>query len=159
LSSELLASLVCFLAVFGIAILWTVDQRVYQKLLHAAFVYGLAVEAQNPDLPQIRTMINLTSGNIGPFISLYYVGPIIVLTLLTLIFSSLDESLIGYGLALGSFIVLGLCVSVSRAWTPLEEMLASFNNRIQSETLRARMIERVRASEPLRKGDPKRDPK
>jgi len=69
LSSELLSAVVCLLAVSGIAILWTVDQRVYQKLLHAAFVYGLAVEAQNPDLPQIRTMMNLTSGNIGPFIS------------------------------------------------------------------------------------------
>ena len=74
LSSELLSAVVCLLAVSGIAILWTVDQRVYQKLLHAAFVYGLAVEAQNPDLPQIRTMMNLTSGNIGPFIKLLLPG-------------------------------------------------------------------------------------
>jgi hypothetical protein len=63
--------------------------------------------------------------------------------------------LIGYTFAVGSFIVLGLCFSVSRAWTPLEEMLASFNDLVQSETRPARIIERMHASEPLRKGDPK----
>jgi hypothetical protein len=153
LSSELLATLVCFLSVFGIAILWTVDQRVYQKLLHAAFVYGLAVEAQNPDLPQIRTIINMTSGNIGPFISLYYLGPIVVFTLLALIFSSIDNSWIGYAFAVGSFTALGFCFSVSRAWTPLEEMLASFSDLVQRETQHARFVERMRTSEPLRKKD------
>jgi len=53
-----------------------------------------------------------------------------------------------------SFIILGVCFSVSRAWTPLEELLSSFNDRVQSETRRARIIERMRDSEPLRKGDP-----
>ena len=154
LSSELLSAVVCLLAVSGITILWTVDQRVYQKLLHAAFVYGLAVEAQNPDLPQIRTMMNLTSGNIGPFISFYYPGPIIVFTSLCLVFASMDNSWIAYLATVTSFIILGVCFSVSRAWTPLEELLSSFNDRVQSETRRARMIERMRESEPLRKGDP-----
>jgi len=154
LSSELLSAVVCLLAVSGIAILWTVDQRVYQKLLHAAFVYGLAVEAQNPDLPQIRTMMNLTSGKIGPFISFYYLGPIIVFTSLCLVFASMDNSWIAYLATVTSFIILGVCFSVSRAWKPLEELLSSFNDRVQSETRRARMIERMRESEPLRKGDP-----
>ena len=100
-------------------------------------------------------MINLNSGNIGPFISFYYLGPIIVFTLLSLIFSSVDNSWIGYATTVLSFIVLGLCFSVSRAWAPLEELLSSFNDLVQSETQRARMIERIRASEPLRKKDPK----
>ena len=73
--------------------------------------------------------------------------------MLSLIFSSLDNSYIGYAAAVLSFTVLGLCISVSRAWTPLEELLTSFNDRIQSETQRARIIERMHASEPLRKGD------
>jgi len=150
-SSELLACFFCFLATFGIAILWTVDQRVYQKLLHSVFVYGLAVEAQNPDLPQLRTMINLNSGNIGPYISFYYLGPIIVFVLLSFIFASLDGTFLGYLFSIASFGSLGGCFSMSRAWTPLEEMLVSFNDLIQSRTTSQQMQERMQMSEPLRK--------
>jgi len=153
LSSELLATGVCFLAILGIAVLWTVDHRVYQKLLHAAFAYGLAVEAQNPDLPQVRTVMNLHSDNIGPALSLYYFGPIVVFVLLSLIFSAIDDTNFAYMLTVFNFEILGGCFAASREWAPLAEVMSSFSGLIQTETERARKVARVREAEPLRKAD------
>ena len=63
--------LVCVVGSLGIFVFWYVDQSVYQRLLHSTFAYGLNLEQQNPDLPQMRSSLywaNLdVTGRLGSF--------------------------------------------------------------------------------------------
>jgi hypothetical protein len=87
ITPDLITSVVCLLATVGLWLLWIVDQGVYQRLLHSAFAYGMAVEARNPDLPQIRTTMYLFNGDIGWELSVYYFGPLFAFTLLNVVLS------------------------------------------------------------------------
>src|SRR5262245_24966809 len=53
----LLLSIVCTLAVAGIATLWVLEQLVFHRLLDAVFVVGLRMERADPTLPPIHTMM------------------------------------------------------------------------------------------------------
>jgi hypothetical protein len=50
-----LRGLICIIGSAGVFAFWFIDQRVYQKLLHSIFAYGLFLELKHPDLPQIRS--------------------------------------------------------------------------------------------------------
>jgi hypothetical protein len=65
-------------AIIGLYLLWYVDQNVYQRLLHTVFVYGLALEHTNPDLPQIRTSLYAANLNISQKLGRFYKIPIFV---------------------------------------------------------------------------------
>jgi hypothetical protein len=62
---------VCVIGSLGVFAFWYVDQSVYQRLLHSAFAYGLHLEYENPDLPQLRSNVywaNLDiTGRLGTF--------------------------------------------------------------------------------------------
>ena len=62
---------VCIVGSLGIFAFWYVDQSVYQRLLHSAFAYGLYLEYENNDLPQVRSSLywaNLDiTGRLGTF--------------------------------------------------------------------------------------------
>ena len=50
-----LRALICMIGSAGVFAFWFIDQRVYQKLLHSIFAYGLFAELKHADLPQIRS--------------------------------------------------------------------------------------------------------
>jgi len=80
LPRPIFGALVCWGSAFGLFILWIIDQRVYQRLLHSVFVQGLFLEwksqsTSNP-LPLIRTKIYFDTQNISFKLSLFYIVPV-----------------------------------------------------------------------------------
>jgi hypothetical protein len=73
--AEMLAALrtvVCLIGSAGVYAFWFIDQRVYQRLLHSVFAYGLFVEFENPDLPQIRSSMFIANLDITNGLAWFY---------------------------------------------------------------------------------------
>ena len=85
---ELAIAVVSLLGTVGLAVLWTVDQLVYQRLLAAVFVVGLRMEFDFPDIPPMRTTMLLNApseqGGMTPLLRIFYLAPIITLVLVAI---------------------------------------------------------------------------
>jgi len=68
----LLRGLVCIVGSAGVFAFWFIDQRIYQKLLHTVFAYGLLVETKNEDLPQIRSALITANSDITTGLAWFY---------------------------------------------------------------------------------------
>jgi hypothetical protein len=77
LTRAFLGVVLAWAAAFGLLILWTSDQLVYQKLLHSTFVHGLFMEWRDPSLPQIRTKAYSDNLNVSSKLSMFYIAPMI----------------------------------------------------------------------------------
>ena len=64
--------LVCVVGSLGVFAFWYVDQSVYQRLLHSSFAYGLYLEQQNPDLPQMRSSLYWANLDITGRLGMFY---------------------------------------------------------------------------------------
>jgi hypothetical protein len=74
-----LAWLISALSVFGLALLWVMDQFVYQRLLAAAFLSGLLLEQRHADLPATRSLMLVSSpGGMSKYLKLFYFAPMAV---------------------------------------------------------------------------------
>ena len=93
---SLLGVLITWSSVFGVLLLWYVDQRVYQKLLHSAFVYGMYLEYIDAANPQIRTMMYNSNFNVSTRLSYFYIIPALAFfaVLLFFAFAYLPESIV-----------------------------------------------------------------
>jgi hypothetical protein len=69
---DILRTVVCFFASAGVYAFWFIDQRIYQRLLHSVFAYGLFVEFKNPDLPQIRSSMFLANLDVTNGLAWFY---------------------------------------------------------------------------------------
>ncbi|MGJ4995672.1 hypothetical protein [Bradyrhizobium sp. HKCCYLR20261] len=67
-----LRALVCMIGSAGVFAFWFIDQRVYQRLLHSAFAYGLFLELKHPDLPQLRSSLFIANLDITSGLSWFY---------------------------------------------------------------------------------------
>ncbi|KIZ41085.1 MULTISPECIES: hypothetical protein [Rhodopseudomonas] len=67
-----LRGMICFVGSAGVLAFWLVDQRVYQRLLHSVFGYGLHLELQFPDLPQIRSTLFLNNLDVSNRMGWFY---------------------------------------------------------------------------------------
>jgi len=70
-----LAWLIAALAIFGLGLLWLMDQFVYQRLLIAAFVSGILLEHRRQDLPPMRALMLAVSGGMSRYLRLFYFAP------------------------------------------------------------------------------------
>jgi hypothetical protein len=75
---EALMSFVCFLVVLGLLNLWSVDQFVYQRLLHSAYGYGMVVEEYLKPPERMRQAITAHVGDVTNRLSAFYAMPIVV---------------------------------------------------------------------------------
>jgi hypothetical protein len=84
---KVLVPVVCLMGNIGLVVLWILDQLVYHRLLNAVFLLGLRMEYLHPNLPPIRTLMVLYSRKRGMarYIRLYYLVPMIVLALVSII--------------------------------------------------------------------------
>jgi hypothetical protein len=67
-----LRTVVCIIGSAGVYAFWFIDQRIYQRLLHSVFAYGLFVEFKNPDLPQIRSAMYIANLDITSGLAWFY---------------------------------------------------------------------------------------
>jgi hypothetical protein len=68
----------------GIYALWFVDQKVYQRLLHSIYAFGLYDEYRNPAGPQIRSSQWVANLDVTNSLGLFYLAQIGMLVLLSL---------------------------------------------------------------------------
>ena len=79
-------SVVCLLGAIGLAILWNLDQLVYQGFLNAVFVLALKMEYEDRSLPPIRTLMALNARHghgIRQRVQLFYLFPIYILAVIS----------------------------------------------------------------------------
>jgi hypothetical protein len=67
-----LRNLICIVGSAGVFAFWFIDQRVYQRLLHSVFGYGLYIESKYPDLPQVRTSLFVANLDITNGLAWFY---------------------------------------------------------------------------------------
>jgi hypothetical protein len=67
-----LRTVVCIIGSAGVYAFWFIDQRIYQRLLHSVFAYGLFVEFKNPDLPQIRSSMFIANLDVTNGLAWFY---------------------------------------------------------------------------------------
>lgn len=86
---RVLVAIVCLMGNIGLVVLWVLDQLVYHRLLNAVFLLGLRMEYLHSKLPPIRTLMVLYSKKRGMarYIRFYYLAPMVVLTVASLIAS------------------------------------------------------------------------
>lgn len=148
----------------GILLLWTLDVRVYQRLVSANFNEGLALETAFPWLPQIRTQIRARfRGALTRIVSGYYFALSVVFWIIgsMLLFSPLESalwpiSLRAGAIALGGAAVIGIVIyatdtaSANMAGTPLTRAVP-FEDRVAAYR-RLRIFE-TGAAPPQNEGD------
>ena len=93
-SPFVLAGFVCAAASVGIAVLWMVDQLVYRKLLNSAFLIGMKIEFDNPNVPPVRTLMAHSSKGkgMGHWLKMFYIAPVTVLTFIALAIAMLSQN-------------------------------------------------------------------
>lgn len=74
--ASLLRQAVMLLGSFGVLGLWYLDQRVYQRLLHAAFAYGCHMEAALRTLPAVRMFMFGRAGDVTGRLGRFYTIPV-----------------------------------------------------------------------------------
>uniref|UniRef100_Q07SR4 Transmembrane protein n=1 Tax=Rhodopseudomonas palustris (strain BisA53) TaxID=316055 RepID=Q07SR4_RHOP5 len=67
-----LRGMICLIGSAGVLAFWLIDQRVYQRLLHSVFGYGLHLEHQHPDLPQIRSTLFINNLDVSHRMGWFY---------------------------------------------------------------------------------------
>ncbi|MBY0380459.1 MAG: hypothetical protein K2W78_00850 [Xanthobacteraceae bacterium] len=67
-----LRSLICIVGSAGVLAFWFIDQRIYQRLLHSVFGYGLYTEFKNPDLPQVRSALYIANLDVTDGLGWFY---------------------------------------------------------------------------------------
>jgi hypothetical protein len=81
-----LRSIVCMIGSAGVFAFWFIDQRVYQRLLHSIFAYGLFVELKYPELPQLRSGLFIANLDITSGLSWFYRMQFLIFLLIAAIF-------------------------------------------------------------------------
>lgn len=85
MSSEFALAAVCSLVAMGLAVLWMIDQLIYQGFLDAIFVVALKLEHDHCFLPPVRTVIALNANkgrSVRSWLSWFYFLPICIFLLL-----------------------------------------------------------------------------
>jgi hypothetical protein len=67
-----LRAVICLVGSSGVFAFWYIDQGVYQRLLHSVFAYGLFVESEDDDLPQIRSSMFLANLDVTNRLGAFY---------------------------------------------------------------------------------------
>jgi hypothetical protein len=67
-----LRNLICIVGSAGVFAFWFIDQRIYQRLLHSVFGYGLYIESKYPELPQVRTSLFVANLDITNGLAWFY---------------------------------------------------------------------------------------
>lgn len=80
---ELAVAVVSLLGTVGLAVLWTIDQLVYRRLLASVFIVALKMEFDFPEIPPMRTTMLLNSpsskGGMSPLLRTFYLVPMTAL--------------------------------------------------------------------------------
>jgi hypothetical protein len=121
-----LRQLICVIGSVGIFAFWFVDQRVYQKLLHSVFAYGLYLEFKNPDLPQIRSAAFASNLDVTRWLGWFYRVQFWAFVLLSLFFLvvSWPITVEGTVIFLSHFLIIGIVGElIAESWPSLKQIV------------------------------------
>ena len=110
-----LRAAICGAGSAGVLAFWYVDQGVYQRLLHSVFAYGLFVESEDNDLPQIRSSMYLANLDVTNRLGVFYRAQFLLFAGLSL-FVNLVGLLEQSAPPGGVWVVVMLHIAVVLAW-------------------------------------------
>jgi len=88
-----LRSLICMVGSAGVLAFWFIDQRIYQRLLHSVFGFGLYAEFKNPDLPQVRSALYVANLDVTDGLGWFYRVQFVAFLLIAFVLGMLDGAL------------------------------------------------------------------
>jgi hypothetical protein len=172
-----LRAIVCMIGSAGIYAFWFIDQRIYQRLLHSVFAYGLFLEFKNQDLPQIRSSMFIANLDVTNGLAWFYLMQFVTFLAISLLFALfLNEkmSLIVLAIIFLHFVgvLAGYCQS--RKWASLRDLVREVYGNGPgdlaqampatgvargADTLTQAWLERVKKPIPLKPEDPMSGPR
>jgi hypothetical protein len=158
----------CAVALSGAAsilMLWLVDIRVYQQLLSQYFNEGMAMEAGEPWLPQVRNQTRRAfKGKLSRYISVYYILLFVFLLVIACIFmilsptiaSSKTGSVLYVSIAVGVGLILmwAILASVSPEKITGSKKPPDDLHSLEMRTLHYQATARARALDSQKPADP-----
>ena len=123
----ILRTMVCIIGSAGVYAFWFIDQRIYQRLLHSVFAYGLFVEFRNPDLPQIRSSMFMANLDVTNGLAWFYRMQFMTFPAISILLAvSLNETM---SLPVGVLIlvhILGVIFGLyqSAKWSSLRDLIS-----------------------------------
>ena len=129
-----LRSVICFVGSSGVLAFWYIDQGVYQRLLHSVFAYGIFIESQEPDLPQIRSSLFLSNIDVTNRLGMFYRAQFWLFVVISVV-ADLTSRWIGPGpvdwkvwfIIATHILAAGICELIfSRTWPSLEQTMEDF---------------------------------
>ena len=129
-----LRSVIGFVGSSGVLAFWYIDQGVYQRLLHSVFAYGIFIESQYPDLPQIRSSLFLSNIDVTNRLGMFYRAQFWLFVVISVV-ADLTSRWIGPGpvdwrvwfIIAAHILAAGICELIfSRKWPSLEQTIEDF---------------------------------
>jgi len=125
-----LRTVVCGVGSGGVLAFWYIDQGLYQRLLHSVFAYGLFVESQEKDLPQVRSAMYLANLDVTNRLGMFYRSQFWLFVAVS-IGAAMVSQIVGQDVAAGVWLLVGIHVviasvceaSVLRRWSSLGRII------------------------------------
>jgi hypothetical protein len=158
-----LRAVICFVGSAGVLAFWYVDQGIYQRLLHSAFAYGLFVEANEPELPQVRSAMFLANLDVTNRLGIFYRAQYYLFVVISVVIYWVSGSIAHNPIAalyviVPHFILALLCDLIfSHTWPSLDDTIRDFYPEL-AEALPSRSEAHKNRREPQR-FDKSTDPK
>jgi hypothetical protein len=123
----ILRTVVCIIGSAGVYAFWFIDQRIYQRLLHSVFAYGLFVEFKNPELPQIRSSMFMANLDVTNGLAWFYRTQFMTFPVISILLAvSLSETTSLPVEVLITLHILGVIFGYnqSKRWSSLRDLIA-----------------------------------
>ena len=129
-----LRAVICFVGSAGVLAFWYIDQGVYQRLLHSVFAYGLFVESEEPDLPQVRSSMFLSNLDVTNRLGIFYRAQFWLFVVVSVVADLTSRSISPGSIALYVWFIIaahilaaGVCEMIfSHTWPSLDETIEDF---------------------------------
>jgi len=152
-----LRAVICFVGSAGVLAFWYVDQGVYQRLLHSAFAYGLFVESEDPELPQVRSAMFLANLDVTNRLGIFYRAQYWLFVVISIVIYWISGSIghnpidhrVLYVIVPHFFLALICDLIFSHTWPSLDDTIRDFYPELAQATP-SRSAAHKNRREPLR---------
>jgi hypothetical protein len=129
-----LRAVICFLGSAGVLAFWYIDQGVYQRLLHSVFAYGLFIESEEPNLPQVRSSMFLANLDITNRFGMFYRAQFWLFVVVSIGVDLIGRAIGHHAIDVGVWLIIAIHAIAaltfelinSHTWPSLDETIQDF---------------------------------
>jgi hypothetical protein len=161
-----LRAVICFVGSAGVLAFWYIDQGVYQRLLHSVFAYGLFVESEDTQLPQIRSSMFLANLDVTNRLGIFYRAQFWLFVIISIGTDQISRAIghspidtkVWYIIALHAIVAGVFEAIISHTWPSLDETIQDFYPDLASKLPTRQSYGRKTHTNESKFGNPASDP-